>query len=174
VLSWTGDLRRLKYLPDLWEPQLKEYEKSRLAEMRRSKGSQLVSRIENRKLTFMKQTTARLGSYQKTHPSLAKIDDAGSCRFIARGGEVPVSIETDPAGAKVLLIPSFFYELCRAQNIDSDDTVRCRRWREAISGRVSQVSGDYLYIVRWSDGATRRGKLSVMDAGGDTLVLRKQ
>jgi hypothetical protein len=174
VLSWTGDLRGLKYPPDLWEQQLREYEKSQLAEMRRSRDGQSDSRIHNRKLTFMKQIKTRLGAYQKLHPSLAKINDTGSCRFIVRSGEVPINIETDPAGAKVLLIPSFFYELCRAQNIDPDDTVRCRRWREALNGRVSQVSGDYLYVVQWSDGATRKGKLSVMDARGDTLVLRKQ
>jgi hypothetical protein len=85
-----------------------------------------------------------------------------------------VSIATEPLGAQVMFIPTFFYELCKAQRLDPDDTRRCNRWREAVDGRLSQVAGDYLYMARWPDGAIRRGTLSFTGMeDGQRVVLRK-
>ena len=54
-------------------------------------------------------------------------------------GEVEVTIVTQPSGGQVLLAPSFYYELCRAQDIDPEDTRRCNRWREAHDGKLEYV-----------------------------------
>lgn len=90
------------------------------------------------------------------------------------GGTVSVRIVTDPAGGQVMFIPTFFYELCRAKSIDPDDPVGCKRWREALGTASTAVAGDYHYIVRWADGAVRRGKLSITDnQDGRTITLGK-
>jgi hypothetical protein len=170
---WNGALRNLKYPIELWGSEMQGYESAQLADMRRSRGRRLEYRLNNRNAAFRKQLTARLDAYRKSHPSLAKVINEGACRSRMRGGEVPLRIETEPPGATVFLIPGFFYELCKAQNIDPDDTARCNRWREVITGRVSHVVGDYFYVVRWADGATRRGNLSVVDAVDDRVILRK-
>jgi hypothetical protein len=170
---WNGALQSLKYPAELWQSQLRQYENAQLAEMRLSQGIALENRLNNRKAAFRKQLVSRLGTYQKLHPSVAKVINEGACRSTVRGGEVPLRIETEPPGATVYLIPGFFYELCRAQNIDPDDTARCNRWREVITGRVSHVAGDYLYVVRWADGSTRRGNLSVVDTVDGKVILRK-
>jgi hypothetical protein len=173
VTIWNGALRSLKYPVELWRSELRGYEGAQLAEMSRSQGAQLENRLSNRKAAFRRELAARLDGYRKSHPSALKVINEGACRSTMRGGEVPLRIETVPADARVFLIPSFFYELCRAQNIDPDDTARCNRWREVITGRVSHVAGDYFYVVRWADGSTRRGNLSVVDTIDDRVILRK-
>jgi hypothetical protein len=177
--KWSRNLQLMKYPDQVWEPRLRSYETAQLGEMRRAQGRQLEDRLLGRRQTFMKQFAAQLSSYQRSHPTLGKVVNEGSCRRpndnYVRAGNRALEIATDPTGGSVFLIPTFFYELCRAQNIDPDDTARCNRWREAISGRQASVSGDYVYFVRWPDGATRRGKLSVVERDfGNSLVLRKQ
>ena len=174
VTIWGRNLQLMKFPGQVWEPSLRNYETAQVGEMRRAQGRQLDARLQARRQGFMKEFATRLSSYQQSHPSLGRVVNDGSCHRYASAGNLSLRIETDPTGGSVFLIPTFFYELCRAQNIDPDDTQRCNRWREAISGRTASVSGDYLYVARWSDGATRRGKLSVIeqDVGG-ALVLRK-
>jgi hypothetical protein len=131
--------------------------------------------MQARRQAFMKELVGRLNAYRQSQPALGKVVHEGRCRQEITAGNINVRIETDPSGGSVFLIPTFFYDLCRAQNIDPDDTRRCNRWREAISGRTASVSGDYLYIVRWPDGASRRGKLSVVERDWDGgVILRKQ
>jgi hypothetical protein len=176
--TWSSTLVLMKYPNQVWEPALRSYENAQLGEMRRAQGQQLQAGLQARKQAFMKQFASQLSSYQRSHPTLGNVVNEGACHRPSRevrAGNVGLQISTDPMGGSVFLIPSFFYELCRAQNINPDDTVNCNRWREAISGRAASVAGDYVYFVRWPDGAMRRGKLSVVDREfGNVVVLRKQ
>ncbi len=89
-------------------------------------------------------------------------------------GEIAVKIATLPAGAQVHFIPRFFYDLCKKQNIDPEDLGNCNRWREAIDNQLTEVIGNYRYIVHWPDGTVRRGVLSFgAHDEGKTITLSK-
>jgi hypothetical protein len=121
-------------------------------------------------LAFLQNLADQLNALRGSRRDLPKVIVVGPCG----GGAVSVRIVTDPAGGQVLFIPTFFYELCRAQAIDPEDPAKCRRWREALSSTLTSVSGDYQFIARWADGAVRRGKLSITDnQDGRTITLGK-
>jgi hypothetical protein len=85
-----------------------------------------------------------------------------------------VRIVTSPRGGQVLFIPVFFYELCKAQNLDPDDARSCNRWGEAVDGRLAQVAGNYIYVARWPDGVVRRGRLTFSNKqDGETVLVQK-
>jgi hypothetical protein len=129
-----------------------------------------IARFSRRKAKFLEQLARRLNQERKANSSLPRLVVDGGCG----AGEITVQIATDPPGAQVLFIPTFFYELCRAQKLQADDPWgNCsERWREAVDGTVSRVSGDYHYVARWSDGATRRGRLRMTDVeDGQTIKL---
>jgi hypothetical protein len=114
----------------------------------------------------------RLNEYRKRAANkLPKIIvEGGGCG----AGGLTVRIATDPRGGQILIIPVFFYQLCKAQNLAPEDFKLCDRWREIPDGFNAEVSGDYNYIVRWSNGGRREGVLpfSSMGDGEKKLTLR--
>jgi hypothetical protein len=169
LIIWNSNLRKLGYPQTLWSTPLNLYEE---AELKLLDGApeDADSEWTERRARFLAKLAPPLQAYQSTKPRMKKVVVEGGCG----AGEISVKIETDPKGAEVMFIPAFFYELCRAQNLNPDDTARCNRWREAIDGTLSQVAGDYIYIARWPDGTTRRGTLSFTKLTEDqTVVLRK-
>jgi hypothetical protein len=174
ALSWSDSLTEAKYPPETWSGSLKQYENAQISDIRRLNGSQLQSGFQNRKQNFLRQITGRLASYRKTHTSLPEVSNEGACHRRLGRGEINLQIETDPSGAAVLIIPVFFYEICKAQKLDPDDNRACNRWRDALNGRVTPVSGDYIFLARWPDGAKRQGKLSAIKYDMGTLIIQKQ
>jgi hypothetical protein len=120
---------------------------------------------------FSDRIQAELKAYQATHPSLHGLAFAGGCG----ADEISVKIVTAPIATQVFLIPSFYYELCRAENVDPDNTTACDHWREVL-GPVAKIAGSYHYLVRWV-GAVRRGVLDDKDYrendDGYEVMLRK-
>jgi len=157
VWSWTNELQ--PYPKSVWEPRLSAYESAEIDRLIRDANSN--DSAGDRSQALAHALAADLNdATREQRATLPKVIVEGGCG----AGEFGVRIVTEPKGAQVLFIPSFFYELCRAQNVDPEDTTRCKRWREAIDGTVTQVAGDYSYVARWADGVTRRGKLRFTDA----------
>jgi hypothetical protein len=162
VVLWSETLQRLGYPASVWQESLSRYESE---ELRR-----LDSERDSRDKAFLEKLVALLDAYRSDHPALPEVTVGGECG----ADEVEVSIVTQPNGGQVLFTPSFFYELCRAQDIDPEDTRQCNRWREAHDGKLEYVSGAYHYLARWSDGATRRGMISFSaNDGGKIITIRK-
>jgi hypothetical protein len=120
---------------------------------------------------FSNRIAAEVKGYQATHPSLHGLAFAGGCG----ADEISVKIVTTPVATQVFLIPTFYYELCRAEKVDPDNTTACDHWREVL-GPVAKIAGSYHYVVQWA-GAVRRGILSDKDYrendDGDVVILRK-
>jgi hypothetical protein len=167
VVLWSETLKRLGYPASVWQEPLSRYESEGLRHLARPLTD---PERDYRDRAFLKKLVALLDAYRSDHPALPEVVIVGECG----AGEVEVTIITQPSGGQVLFTPSFYYELCRAQDIDPEDTRRCNRWREAHDGKLEYVSGAYHYLVRWSDGATRGGMISfTANDGGKTITIRK-
>jgi hypothetical protein len=167
VITWRTAFQRLGFPASTWQQPLTDYEQK---EVDRTIAAATTSDEDPIAAAFDKAMVQRLNAYRATHPNLPQIVDVGGCG----AGEGTVLIATVPVGGQVLFIPTFFYQLCKVEKQNADDPSSCPRWREAIEGKLQSVAGDYLYRVRWSDGAIRRGTLRFdMGDDGKTITLRK-
>jgi hypothetical protein len=71
-------------------------------------------------------------------------------------GETVLEFASDPPGAKIKIIPMFFYKLCELKAIDPLSDPKCDRW-ENVSESVA-VSGWYVYTAAWDTGRTGVGR----------------
>jgi hypothetical protein len=178
VLDVAEALSKLGYPAAVWEPIISDFETTSVnagisaASQGARQSRSFLDGYLDRQAKFFERLATQSQAYQRKNPSLARVVYEPGCG----AGEVQVRIVTEPRGGQVLFIPTFFYELCRAQNIDPpEDTKRCNRWREADGGRLSPVVGDYQYIATWRDGTVRKGRLRVGEKDdGRTITLRKQ
>jgi hypothetical protein len=97
--------------------------------------------------------------YSRSHPALRGFVPEGGCG----GGGIAMTIEAVPQPARIFIIPSFYYEVCKAQGVNPNDMSGCDHWREIIGQSIDDISGEYHYLVRWHDGITRRGVLNADD-----------
>jgi hypothetical protein len=179
ALGARADLKQLGYPPSVWLGDLEAYEASEVEFIHTLQSTNALSTYSYMiALRRWRQAAVRIGStlkeYHEAHRYLTDIDPEWRECPSPLVTKFSVSIATAPAGAQVLFITAFFYELCKAQNLDPEDTRTCNRWREAHEGRLSEVIGDYWYIARWADATTRKGQLTFSDADNDTTItLRK-
>jgi len=165
---WEADLRALGYPAFVWQLWVARYEASAISFADKVPPARFYEEWHPPELQGLQ---TKLEAYWRSHRYLAKT----TARALGCGaGEQMFKLATQPRGAQVLVIPSFFYELCQVQRINADDTSRCRHWREVLDGTISTVSGDYHYRARWPDGTMRVGSLSFDHVRGDTLTLRKR
>ena len=84
-------------------------------------------------------------------PALQDIDGCGA-------GEASVSLKTIPDASKIFIIPEFFALICektgRYTTIEA-----CPYWRDVPKTNDLEVSGLYRFVILWSSGAARKGKL---------------
>ena len=145
------------YPPGVWRPMLKEWELSARAEPE----------------TMLNDLTAAAGKYRRSHASLPYLTrktfspSEGGCG----AGDSFVKVSAQPSNARIFIIPTFFYELCRAKGQNPEDTTRCVYWREVLRP-VESIAGDYRYRVRWHDGTTREGTLD-SSPDKDSVVIKK-
>jgi hypothetical protein len=167
VVLWSETLPRLGYPGSIWRESISSYESEGLRHLTRPPTD---PERDYRDRAFLKKLAALLDAYRSDHPASLQVNVGGECG----ADEIEVSIVTQPSGGQVLFTPSFYYELCRAQDIDPEDTRQCNRWREAHDGKLEYVSGAYHYLARWSDGATRSGMIGfTANDGGKTITIRK-
>lgn len=158
-------LPAIGYPASVWHADVRSYEETQV----RSAGRITVDQRQSARDAFYRSVQKDLLAYRRRHPRLPQIVVGRGCG----GAEVTVTIRTQPRGAQVLLIPSFFYELCRVQKLNPNNTNLCDHWREALDGTVDLI-GNYHYFARWHDGTVRRGTL-LFDTQTDkqTIMLRK-
>ena len=89
-------------------------------------------------------------------------------------GEMPVNIQTRPAGGQVTYIPLFRFRLCEARGLAPQDPRACRGWVN-VSKPEEFLSGLYAYVVRWPDGQLSSGvfdteKARINDRSGSDVA----
>jgi hypothetical protein len=175
VVMFRIGLSRAGYPESVFRPLLIQLEDEqlplRLREIgRRYSGDPFPS--ERHYDAFKQKIIRELNSYrQRMAPTLPPIVNEGECG----AGEVGITVRTEPTNGRVIFIPTFFYEVCKTQQIDPDDPAQCDRWREAPDGALFDVAGDYFYRAFWPDGVQRRGRLSFTNLkDGQTVTFRKQ
>jgi hypothetical protein len=168
----SNNLRAAGFPPRLWEPVLGEYESAQIASAARLKADrEEESRMKERSMRVHRELAATLNAYRRTNRALPRViveDDCG-------GSGTTIYVLTQPPGGSVYFIPSFYYDLCVAKNLNPEDRERCNRWEEPISmggpGPVFSGSGEYMYLALWGSGR-RKGKIDFDKVkGGVTLTI---
>ena len=166
TVVWRSDFKKLGVPEEVWGSLVSSYESMALKQ-----GG--VFRDNQQDEAPRKQIAAALNKYrQQANPRLPKFIVEGGC---GGGGEIEVHIKLLPADGQLFLIPVFLYKLCQAQHLIAADPRSCDRWTEVINGTASYVSGDYLYLARWTDGSVRCGPLGFksFDQEGKTFQITK-
>ncbi len=147
VVHLERELPDIGYPSSVWKNRLSHFEHA----MTVGNGSDYDHSLD----LFLRHLRTDLEAYRTTHRTLPRTVLLEGCG----AGEMAVNLVTRPKDAQIFVIPTFFYELCKVQKINPDDTTACSHWREVMTGMVTEVSGDYRYRARWHDGTIRRGKL---------------
>lgn len=95
-------------------------------------------------------------------PKLPTVTLEGGC---GAGDGAPVIVKTSPPGGEVLLVNAFAFKVCTRKKTDPWDRFACK-WNEIETGVEKQLSGRYVYQVKWPDGAVRKGTREII-AGPD-------
>jgi hypothetical protein len=168
-VTWEHDFRKLGIPPSVWEPILRSGEEEALR-------SHIQHTPEDQQIKEQRATEQRLAAAlnryrEEKNPSLGKFYVHGGCG----SGEIEVHIALTPPDGQLFLIPVFLYKLCEAQHLNPADPKACDHWTEVVNGAASYVSGDYVYLARWTDGAVRCGPLGFKGAGdnGKTFSITK-
>ncbi len=148
VLYLQAALQVAGYPPNLWRPDLTEYERSNLASI--DQYDQGISEVG----TPAKQRLAKkLNDYKKSSKERYKkvIPGPEGCG----AGEVQVRIRTSPSAQRVEYINLLKYNLCTFQRLDPDGA-SCDLWVDysAHASDGALMSGRYKIRATWSDGTT--------------------
>lgn len=163
-------MKKAGYPESVWAGALSEFESGQLA--RRIGMRRYVPDPDDESYRAARQKIVRAADEyrEETAGDLPEIIDEGGCG----AGEVGVVVATQPADGRVNFIPVFFYQLCKAQNLDPDDSAQCDRWHEPVRGSLMAVSGDYFYRAVWPDGIQKNGRVSFTDIQeGQTVTFNK-
>jgi hypothetical protein len=164
TVVWRNDFMKLGIPDDVWGPLVSSYESVVIKRGGVFEGNQGVA--------GRNQIVAALNKYRRqANRRLPEFTDEGGCG----AGEINVNIRLLPADGQLFLIPVFLFKLCQAQHLNAADPGSCDRWTEVINGTASYVSGDYLYLARWTDGTVRCGPLGFKSVNqeGKTFQITK-
>lgn len=105
---------------------------------------------------------------QRLAPKLPKVVVEGGCGA-GEGG--PVVVKTVPPGGAVLLVNAFAFNVCTRKIPDPWDRFKCK-WNEVETGvERTNLSGRYVFQVRWPDGVVRKGTREIIPGeDGDPAV----
>lgn len=91
---------------------------------------------------------------QRLAPKLPVVIADGGC---GDGGlDQQTIIRTVPPSGEVLLVNAFAFKVCTRKLKNPWDRFACR-WNEVETGKATDLSGRYVYQVRWPDGTVKRG-----------------
>jgi hypothetical protein len=144
AVVWENDFRKLGIPERIWRPWLSYYEEKQLKSI--PTDGRVMAAVLNHDMARGGRSTPRF------------IYDPG-----CGSGGIDVHLELNPADGQLFLIPVFLYKVCEAQHLNPLDFKTCDRWKEIFSERVWNVSGDYMYLARWTDGVVRCGNLTYED-----------
>jgi hypothetical protein len=150
MVVWENDLRKLRVPERIWRPVLERYE----AEVLSAKPNDVrVATDVHVLVTVLNERMAEAGV---AAPKFVYEPGCGS-------GGLEVQFALKPANGQLFLIPIFLYKVCQVQHLNPLDFKSCDRWKEIFSEHVWAISGDYMYLARWTDGVVRCGSLTEND-----------
>jgi hypothetical protein len=173
VVHLRKTLPRLGFPESAWDSMLSQFENEQLNLRLREIGRPFNPESASARHydAFKEKLVRQLNGYRaQGATSLPKVLYEGGCG----AGEVNVTIRTEPGNGQAILIPVFFFELCKAQQYDPDNRSLCTWWVDPPEGAPLAVSGDYFFRASWPDGVEKRGRAS-FDAAkdGQTFIIRK-
>lgn len=110
---------------------------------------------------------------ERLAPKLPKVLADGGC---GAGEGSAVIVKTVPPRGEVLLINAFAFKVCTRKKPDPWDRFACK-WNEIETGVEKQLSGRYVYQVKWPDGTVRKGTRDIVpnydDDTAATVTFKK-
>lgn len=110
---------------------------------------------------------------QRLAPKLPKVLADGGC---GAGEGSAIIVKTVPPQGEVLLINAFAFKVCTRKKPDPWDRFACK-WTEIETGIEKQLSGRYVYQVKWPDGTVRKGTRDIVpnydDETAATVTFKK-
>jgi hypothetical protein len=169
----------------VYEEPLQEYERAAIALISKMPSppvyddgqgfvsSQDYDKWEERDWQLKEQLAAALEQRrQRLAPAAAKVAIGGECG----AGEQPYIVKTQPVDGRLWMTTKFSFDLCRARKQDPWDLTSCR-WTELAPDKEAYLSGRYVYLAKWRNGAARRGVRAfdgAMNAEGPVQVVIAQ
>ena len=173
-----SELERLRYPLAAYDAPLLRYERARLDDAARqadaeTAGEDAVQALDDA-MAEEESPEAMLAAAvdanrARVAPKLPKVIVDGGC---GAGDGAPVIVRTAPAGGEVLLVNAFAFKVCTRKTPDPWDRFACK-WNEIETGAERQLSGRYVYQVKWPDGTVRKGTREIVpnEDGGATLTV---
>jgi hypothetical protein len=161
--SWQRDLTRAGYPEAAVAEAIGRYEAALVA----------AGFTEAARTRAVDGLVADLNGIKRTEPGAAQIRAIPRCG--AHDRSLGLNHTTQPEGGRVQFIPYLLHQLCAAQQLDPDDTVRCDYWMTAKPEGPMSFAGEMAYSVRWPDGAVATGRFdpdALRNVGSVTLRLR--
>ncbi|NIJ35677.1 hypothetical protein FHR22_000326 [Sphingopyxis panaciterrae] len=132
-----------------------------------------VGESETYKDPYMILAEAVEANRQRLAPKLPKVLADGGC---GAGEGSAVIVKTLPPQGEVLLINAFAFKVCTRKKPDPWDRFACK-WNEIETGVEKQLSGRYVYQVKWPDGTVRKGTRDIVpnydDDTAATVTFKK-
>ncbi len=158
-------LRQAGYSEEAFDRIVTAYEDRKLAEADLSAPAEGV--LDEADAAELTQLAAQLDAARaRSSPSLPQIRTEGGCG----AGEGPAVFRSEPAGARIWIIPKFGFDVCRLKGDDPWNPDSCRRWIELEPGKESELSGRYVYRAAWPGGRESRGTREVQPASEDVQI----
>lgn len=172
VVHLRKTLVTLGYPESVWSSQLTQFENRQFDLLLSEVGQPYSddSPSQRNQEGFKKKIVQELNDYREESPDLPEVTYEDGCG----AGEVNIELRTDPAGGRATLIPVFFYELCKAQQLDPENEAQCKWWLESAAGLPLEVSGDYYIRGTWSDGLQKLTRMNFDPAQeGQIITITK-
>lgn len=144
--SWARDLERAGYPPAPVSEAIGQYEAALIA-------AGFTDAARERALDAF---TASLEEMRRTATGAAKVFKANRCSRQVRS--MALNYKTTPEGGRARFMPYVLHQICRAQNLDANDAVRCDYWINAKAEGPMSFAGEMVYSVRWPDGIVATGQ----------------
>jgi hypothetical protein len=161
--SWQRDLARAGYHEEPVSQAVGRYEAMLVA----------AGFTEAARTRALDMLAADLDGIKRTEPGTVKVRAIDRCGAQTRS--LGLNHTTLPEGGRVRFIPYLLHQLCAAQQLDPDDSVRCDYWMTAKTDGPMSFAGEMVYSVRWPDGSVATGRFdpeALRSVGSVTLRLR--
>ena len=161
--SWSRDLARAGYPAVAVGEAIGRYEAALVA-------AGFTDMARDRALDAL---TGSLEEIRRTATGAAMVFKSSRCRREIRSLEL--NHKTAPEGGRVRFIPYVLHQICRGQQLDADDPVRCDYWMNAKLDGPMSFAGEMVYSVRWPDGTVATGQFDPdASRGTGTVTLRQR
>ena len=113
-----------------------------------------------------------LDALRRTTPGAVQVQAIQRCERERRS--LGLNYTTMPEAGRARFMPYVLHQLCRAQQLDADDPVRCDYWLNGKTDGPMAFAGETVYSVHWSDGTTANGRFDPEPsrATNNTVTLR--